>query len=499
MNVRRSLGLVWRSLRSMRTALALLLLLGLFSVAGSLVPQVGVADARIAQMFREHPLRAEIYENFGLFDVFGSWWFTLVYALLLLSLFACLFPRTRGLYRNLRARPEPLRELDGLRHHAVRDVAGEPDRVLAGARRVLRRRWFRVRGPGDDGAATLSAEKGLAREAGSLLFHWSFFLILVGIVWGKGTGFTGQAAIVEGETWTEAHVNYDGLIREGRFFGEDHSGIRVRVRDFTVVYRPDTTPARFTTAALLYDAGGRFVGSVDIEVNRPASIGGVKLFQFGFGWAPVVEVRKDGELIASGPVAFRQSTAPGTDPRTLPWQGVVKLPSLRPQVGIELDLWPDRRALVAFLTTGQRLPMLEDHEPVLSFTAFRGDLRLDSPQRTSDLDHTELTEWTSDAVGIGETIDIGEGITVSFPELRQYTVLQVTRDRGLWIMLVAAILILVGLMPALYGSRRRLWVRAERDGAGTRLEVGGFALQRKAQFEEEFSSLVAELERVGTR
>ena len=45
-------------------------------------------------------------------------------------------------------------------------------------------------------------------------------------------------------------------------------------------------------------------------------------------------------------------------------------------------------------------------------------------------------------------------------------------------------------------SRRKLWVTAEADGAGTLLKVGGFALQRRSQFEEEFSRLVRELERV---
>jgi cytochrome c biogenesis protein len=503
-NLGRSLALVWRSLRSMRTALILLFLLALFAVAGSLVPQIGVADARIAALVRDHPLRARIYDAIGLFDVYGSWWFTLVYGLLLLSLAACLFPRTRALLRNIRARPEPARDLGGLRHYAERAVPADTDVALSGARRVLRRRRFRVRrpdGPAGNGAsAVLVAEKGLAREAGSLLFHWSFFLILIGVVYGKGTGFTGQAVIVEGETWIEAHANYDGAVREGRFFGEAHTGVGVRVRDFTVTYRPDSSPERFVTTAELLDAEGQMVETLDIAVNHPATIAGLSLYQFGFGWAPVIEIRRDGELIASGPVVFRQAPArEGVDPRALPWRGVLKLPSLRPQVGIELDLWPDRRGLLLFLATRERVPMIEANEPVLSFTAYQGDLHADRIQNAAELDTTDLSKWVTDAVGVGETRALGEGITISFPELRQYTVLQVSRDRGTLIMLVAAVLILLGLLPALYSSRRRVWIRAEPDGSGTVLKVGGFALQRKAQFEEEFSRVVEDLEKVGSR
>ncbi len=491
-----SLALVWRTLRSMRTALVLLLLLALAATVGSLVPQVGVADARIASIFRDHPLRAEIYSRMGLFDVFGSWWFTLVYTLLLVSLAACLMPRTRALVRNLRAKPVLARELDSMRHYAERTVPADPARVISRARRVLRRRLFRV---SRSNGRALAADKGLAREAGSLLFHWSFFLILIGIVYGKGTGFTGKALIVEGQCWTEAHANYDGTAREGRFFNEDHTGAQVCVKDFEDTYRRTGQPMDFVTRADLVDGRGGPARSVEIRVNHPAEIDGVKFYQFGYGWAPVIEVRDHGKLLASGPVAFQQDVAPkGVSQLALPWHGVVKLPGLDPQVGIEFDLWPDSRALVGLLQTGTATPMLNEFAPVMTYTAFRGNLHADLVQSISALDESGLTEWTKGVLGAGRTKALGDGITISFPDMRQYTVLQVGRDRGLWIMLVAAILILIGLLPALYTSRRKLWVMAEPGGRGTVLKVGGFALQRKSQFEEEFSRLVEELARAGS-
>ena len=103
--LRQSVALVWRSLRSMRTALGLLLILALASVAGSLVPQVGSADARIAATFRDHPLRAAIYDRVGLFDVFGSWWFTLIYTLLLVSYIVVLTQLARGAAGDAKVEP----------------------------------------------------------------------------------------------------------------------------------------------------------------------------------------------------------------------------------------------------------------------------------------------------------------------------------------------------------------------------------------------------------
>jgi cytochrome c biogenesis protein len=85
------------------------------------------------------------------------------------------------------------------------------------------------------------------------------------------------------------------------------------------------------------------------------------------------------------------------------------------------------------------------------------------------------------------------GPRLSFPDLRQYSVLQVSRDAGVPVVFLAAILIVLGLLPALYTARRKVWVRAEPEGDGATLRVGGFALQRKQQFEDEFTRLVAAL------
>jgi len=495
--LRQSLAMAWRTLRSMRTALVLLLLLAAAAVAGSLVPQAGVSDARIASIFRDHPLRASVYTRLGLFDVYGSWWFTLVYTLLLVSLGACLVPRTRALVRNLRTKPQPARELDAMRHYAETTVDAGPDRALSQARRVLRRRLFRVSTGNGAGPPSLAADKGLAREAGSLLFHWSFFLLLVGIVWGKGTGFTGQAAIVEGQTWTEAHANYDGQLREGRFFDEHHTGVQIHVDSFTASYLiPSGVPKDFVTHAELYDPNGTYVKTVDIRVNHPAEIDGVKFYQFGYGWAPVIDVRENGQLIASGPVVCQQGPPPsGVSPLQLPWDCAVKLPTLRPQVGIQFELWPDSRALYGLLLTGKAMPMIREFAPVMTYRAYVGDLRMDEIQAISKIDTTAMKESKTGVLGAGETADLGRGLSVSFPDLKQYTVLEVKRDRGLWIVLLAAILLLVGLLPALYTSRRKVWVTAEPDGTGSVLRVGGFALQRRSQFEEEFAKLVDELSR----
>ena len=89
----------------------------------------------------------------------------------------------------------------------------------------------------------------------------------------------------------------------------------------------------------------------------------------------------------------------------------------------------------------------------------------------------------ADVAGVGD-------LTLSFPELRQYSVLLISRDVGIPAVLAAAILVLVGLIPALYVSRRKVWVRAEAAPGGALVKIGGFALQRKESFDEEFDRIV---------
>jgi hypothetical protein len=195
-------------------------------------------------------------------------------------------------------------------------------------------------------------------------------------------------------------------------------------------------------------------------------------------------------------VVCQQGAAPkGVSQLQLPWSCVVKLPTLRPQVGIRFQLWPDSRALYALLDRGQPMPMIGQFAPVMTYRAYRGDLRAEQVQGIAELDTSAMREFQSGVIGAGKTVTLGAGLTVSFPQLKQYTVLVVKRDRGLWIELVAAILILLGLLPALYTSRRKVWVTAEPQGTGSRLKVGGFALQRRTQFDEEFTRLVDALAR----
>ena len=95
----------WRALTSMGTALALLFLLALGAVPGALLPQRSLNESKVQDYLAAHPTIGPWLDRLQLFDVFASFWFTAIYALLFISLVGCLTPRTLEHIRSLRAVP----------------------------------------------------------------------------------------------------------------------------------------------------------------------------------------------------------------------------------------------------------------------------------------------------------------------------------------------------------------------------------------------------------
>ena len=219
----------------MRTALVLLFLLAAAAAVGSLLPQIPNSPERVASYQLAHPFFGTLFLRAGFFDVYGSWWFVLILTLLFVSLIACLLPRSRAMIRTIRQRPIQAREIDAFPQYRELRVAAEPAAAAATARTVLRHHGYRV-ALAEDGRA-VAAEKGALREVGSLVFHWAFLVLLVAVIVGKGTGYVGHATIVEGQTWTDAAFNYDGDLRTGRFSSGAHTGIGIKLLDYSDAFR----------------------------------------------------------------------------------------------------------------------------------------------------------------------------------------------------------------------------------------------------------------------
>jgi len=156
-----SVGLLrygWRQLTSMRTALILLLLLGVASIPGSLFPQRTQNPIQVGEYFKNSPELSKWMDRFSLFDVYGSPWFSAIYILLFISLIGCVLPRTFEHFHAARALPPVTpKNLDRMEHFSSWSSQGDE---LEKARAWFKSKRFRVLEK--DGA--ISAEKGFMRE-----------------------------------------------------------------------------------------------------------------------------------------------------------------------------------------------------------------------------------------------------------------------------------------------------------------------------------------------
>ncbi|GAA3127248.1 cytochrome c biogenesis protein ResB [Planomonospora alba] len=479
----------WRTLTSMRTALILLFLLALGSVPGSIWPQRGVSDAKVAQYYADSPQLAEWLDRLWMFDVFQAPWFAAVYLLLFVSLIGCVLPRAAAHLRELRRKPPAApRNLSRLPQHAVLDG---PLTVEEAARR-LRRLRFRV----TTGQDWVAGEKGYLRETGNLLFHAALVGLLVAIGTGALYGYRGNVLVVEGAGFANTVAAYDRYLPGQQVNAESLEPFSFTLEDFQATYiaqGPKRGQALDYSARLaVSDAPGAAERTYELKVNEPLDVNGTLTYLIDHGYAPTFKVT-DGK----GQVAF-EGAVPclAAQPATFASECVVKVPDALPE---QLGL------MIAFLPTAVRT---HDGEWTSAFPgavnpvaqvygAFAGDLGMGNgrPQSVYEIPAEILKEMKplvmkADPLQVGEKLRLPDGMgTVEFTGIKEWIALQITHDPGRLPALVSAAVATVALVLSLTVRRRRVWVRVG-DGAA---EAGGLTRTEGGDFGEEFAGIVAAL------
>jgi len=425
----------WREYTRMRTAIFMLIGVVAIVVVGSFVPQQGTSDpGKVQQFLSDHGNLNGLFSTIGLplTNVFVSPVFFVLLGSLYIALGACVIRRGRALVtRTLRRYPR------------TPQYWGE---------------W------------------------GSWVFHASFFMLLIAVVWGKATGYQGITTLTEGQAFTETRSGYDQL-QEGLLFSGHHTGFTMRLNGFDATYAPNGEASDYVSKVTVLDRG-RPVLTRDIRVNDYLGYDGVAVYQQDYGWAPRLQVRNpQGTVVYDG-----SSELFGSDKSQQ--TGVLKVPDfgytipgarVPLQIGARLAFFPDARVIPQVNSSGAIDPALtsygpggvEKRNPVLEVQLFVGDLGLNSgqPQDVNALDTNRMQPYFADAhtlaLGLGQTLRLpllganGQSVqfTVSFPQLRQYSLFLVKLDSGVPLVYASFGLILAGLVTKLYArpllERRR--------------------------------------------
>ena len=471
---------LWRQLTSMRTALILLLLLGLASIPGSLFPQRNQNPLKVRDFLAANKGFGALLDKLKFFDVYSSPWFSAIYLLLFISLIGCVLPRTLVHLKAIGKEP-PLtpRYLERMEGYSIVDA--DSSLALPIAQKWLKKRRFRIR----QEAGSISAEKGYLRESGNLLFHLSLILILVAVAAGGLFGSKGEAILNVGDTFVNTPTSYDSL-SFAKFQGEGSLlPFSLSIEDFQAKYDPATrAPLDYTLTVGASNPLGSAPVTKVIKVNSPLTYGSTKIYLQANGYSPIVTVRdKSGKITFQGAVEFLPQDA------NLTSIGAIKVPDMKPQVGFVSSFLPTAARTAqrgAFSSYPEAL------NPELLVSVWTGNLGLDSglPQSIYRIDTSKMQRVGLKALRLHQNYDFGQG-SITFEGWQQWVNLQIVDDPGKLYALLGAILAILGLMASLFGRQRRLWIKVDENG---QVEIAGLAKNAAPGLLDELDLLKKHLE-----
>ncbi|MFR0358936.1 cytochrome c biogenesis protein ResB [Streptomyces sediminimaris] len=488
----------WRQLTSMRVALLLLLLLSLGAIPGSLIPQTGTDETKVADFRKAHTFLAPVYDRLGLFHVYSSVWFSAIYILLFVSLIGCIVPRTHQFIGQLRGRPPGApRRLTRLPAYTTWRTEAGPEQVREAALTLLSKRRFRAHRAGD----AVAAEKGYLREVGNLAFHIALIVLLVAFAWGQLFKSEGNKLVVEGDGFSNTLLSYDDFKSGNLFTPGDLVPFSFTLNKFTGTYEtsgPNKATPRTFQAAITYSKGAYGKEHKDlVKVNEPLQVGDANVYLTAHGYAPLITVR-DGK----GKVVYHDAVPLLPLDSNVTSTGVVKVmdgyknaKGVSEQLGIRAFLLP---TYTPGSETASTFPALNN--PVLNLEPYHGDLGVDSgiPQSVYQLDKSHMKGF-KDAKGAqlrdnlkpGQTLKLPDGAgSVTYEGTKEWANFQIVQQPGTGWALGGALVAIFGLAGSLFIQRRRVWVRAVAGADGvTVVEMAGLGRSESAKVAEELGDL----------
>ncbi len=294
---------------SMRFAIALLSVIAIASVIGTVLKQ-NEPYANYVNQFG--PFWAELFHALSLQKVYGSWWFLLILAFLVVSTSLCLVRNAPKMVADMRSWKDHVRErsLRAFHHRVEFDAA--PSRAGAVQRlgALLANRGYRVRQVEHDGATLLAAKAGAANKLGYILAHAAIVVICIGglldgdmliraQMWFGGKtpirgnavineippqhrlsssnpGFRGNAFVPEGATVSTAILNVaDGALVQDLPF-------TLTLKKFIIEHYSTGMPKLFASDVVVTDRATGKQTAATIKVNEPLIVDGIAIYQSSF-------------------------------------------------------------------------------------------------------------------------------------------------------------------------------------------------------------------------
>ena len=456
----------YKTLASIRTGVILLIIVVIFSAVGTLILQRPTSDP--GQLERVYsPSTLAWLDHLGLTDVFHSWWFLTLLALVSLSIiFASLerWPNAWRFYARPYRRPEPHFRA-ALAHRTTIPIRNEETGIAAAERAFHKLRLPAERISQQDGVSLYSEKHRFAVLAVYIIHASLLFIFAGGIVDGL-VGYRGFMSIDEGQTTNKFMVRTP----KGEFPRVLPFSVRcdeARQENYTDEQKRDTgMPKKYWSKLAVFE-DGQVTKTKQITVNDPLVYRGIRLFQASMG--------------RSGALRNASLQVKAAD-------GKVQALELRP--GVPAQIGPDTSlTLVKFVPDFY----IQDNE-VFTKSESPENPALGFVVNKAGQDHKA---WIFAAYNTSAAVDsAGLTLTLENIELANYTGLEMSYEPGQWAVWTGCLLMGIGLVIAFYVIHLRFWVIAVHDEKqGLVLWVGGAFNKNKERFEEKYEALIAAIKK----
>ena len=291
---------------SMRFAVALLSLLGIASVIGTVLQQ---NQLQTDYLVKFGPFWTRIFDFLGLYDVYASAWFVVIMMFLVVSTSLCLIRNVPPFWREMKSFREKVKEksLAAMRHSSLLDVNIAPEV----AKRYLEVQGFQGKTINrEDGSVLIAAKKGTMNKWGYIFAHIALIVICLGglidsnlllklgmltgrivpdnqAVYAKdfkpesilGTAnlsFRGNVSISEGQSADVVFLNADnGMLVQDLPF-------EVKLKKFHIDFYNTGMPRDFASDIEVTDKATGKKLERTIRVNHPLTLHGITIYQASF-------------------------------------------------------------------------------------------------------------------------------------------------------------------------------------------------------------------------
>ena len=307
----------WRDvlelLASMRFAIALLTVICIASVIGTVIKQHEPLPNYVNQF---GPFWAEVFFALKLNAVYSAWWFLLILAFLVVSTSLCIARNTPKILADLKLYKENIREqsLKAFHHKAEGTLAQAPETAAQQIGQLLATGGWKVRLQSrqtPDGMGWMVAAKaGAANKLGYIAAHSAIVLVCIGglldgdlmvraqMLFGGKSTYSGGGLIAdvpEQHRLSERNPTYRGnlMVAENTVSStailNQSDGIllqelpfAVELKKFIVEYYSTGMPKLFASDIVIHDKATGEKRDARVEVNHPASFKGIYIYQSSF-------------------------------------------------------------------------------------------------------------------------------------------------------------------------------------------------------------------------